>query len=925
MDNDAVTKQATSRASELLFGRDAELRILEQRLDSIGEHGSALLFHGDPGVGKTAVLAAAKMLASKKRFLVLSIAGVQTETNLPFAGLYELVRPLLDKMERLPKAQQNALRAAFGLVERSSADHFVVALGALDLLAEAASERPLLLLVDDVQWLDQSSTAVLAFIARRLESEPIFMLVGNRDPDGTPLDRIIPKLRLDALDDLAASALLHAHYSELPALLRDKVLREAAGNPLALVELPKAITSDSYGGLLPEPLPLTTRLEDAFASRISELPLSTRHLLLAAALDEQSNLAEIMSVATLLSGEELPLEVLTPATRAGLLTVDSMDVRFKHPLMRSAVHNAASLAERVAAHSALATVLRNDADRRAWHRAAATVGPDDTVAEELEAAAIRAQQRGDVPVAVQALDRATELSADPARRARCLLKGVELAFDIGWRDVVVRLLQRAATLKVPPRDRFRLMWYGEALSRSISGSQALSEIADNIKRSDDVDLALDLLSGPATYGWWAEPDEQVCNKVIAAVERARISSQEDSRFLLILAMTAPIDRGASVVASLKRLAKNADGNPRAAYLLGMAATQVGEFDLVERFFTIAASGFRSDGRLALLTHVLVLRAWSAIYLGNRNASIANAEEGLRLATETDQTIYVALAQAAVAMLAALRGEHDSAEALADEAERASLRIGTVVAEIQMVRGVNALTAQRYADAYSHLHRMFDRSDSAYHPMRQYFFIGDLVEAAIQSGHRDEANVILADVEDVARRTPSSQLHQALQYARAILVADDDPDRERLFEGALSEGVIRSPFTLARIRLAYGAWLRRARRLKDARSPLRAAMEAFDMYDAFPWSERARKELRSTGISVEGRTPELRDRLTPQELQIALMAATGLSNREIGQKLFLSHRTVGSHLYRIFPKLNITTRFQLRDVLADGGAQNADAT
>jgi DNA-binding CsgD family transcriptional regulator/tetratricopeptide (TPR) repeat protein len=899
MDNDVMTKQATSRSSQLLLGRDAELRILEQRLDSIGEHGSALLIRGDPGVGKTSVLAAAKKLASERRLSVLSAAGVQTETNLPFAGLFELVRPILDKMDRLPKAQQNALRAAFGLAERSSADLFVVALAALDLLAEAASEHPLLLLIDDVQWLDQSSTSVLAFIARRLESEPIFMLVGNRDPNGTPLDGIIARLRLEALDDVAASALLHAYYSELPVLLRDKVLREAAGNPLALVELPKAITSDSYGGLLPGPQQLTTRLEDAFASRISELPLSTRHFLLIAALDEQSSLAEIMSAATLLSGEELPLEVLTPATRAGLLTVDSMDVRFKHPLMRSAVNNAASLAERVAAHSAWATVLQNDADRRAWHRAAATVGPDDTVAEELESAAIRAQQRGDVPVAVQALDRATELSADPARRARCLLKGVELAFDIGWRDVVVRLLQRAATLKVPPRDRFRLMWYNVALSRSISGAQALSEIADNIKGTDDVDLALDLLSGPATHGWWAEPDEQVCNRVIAAVERARISSQDDPRFLLILAMTAPIDRGASVIASLKRLAKNADGNPRAAYLLGMAATQVGEFDLVERFLAIAASGFRNDG--------------------NRNAAIANAEEGLRLATETDQTIYVALAQAAVAILAALRGEHDTADALADEAERASLRSGTIVAEIQMARGVNALAAQRYADAYSHFHRMFDSSDSAYHPMRQYFFIGDLVEAAIQSGHRDETNAILADVEDVARRTPSSQLQQAMHYARAILVADDDPDRERLFEGTLSAEVIRSPFTLARVRLAYGTWLRRARRLKDARSPLRAAMEAFDAFDAFPWSERARKELRSTGVSVEGRTPELRDRLTTQELQIALMAATGLSNREIGQKLFLSHRTVGSHLYRIFPKLNITTRFQLRDVLADGGA------
>jgi DNA-binding NarL/FixJ family response regulator len=906
--------------SELLLGREAELGILEQKLDNVGERGAALLIRGDPGVGKSSILAAARRLGTERRMSVLGAAGVQSETNLPFAGLFELVRPILDRMGHLPKAQQNALRAAFGLTERSAADLFVIALGALDLLAEAASECPLLLLVDDVQWLDQSSTAILAFIARRLESEPIVLLIGSRDVYGMAFDGIVPELRLETLDDVAAKALLNAWNPELPLLLRDQVLHEAAGNPLALVELPKALTSEVYGtGLLPAPLPLTTRLEHAFASRISDLPLATRQFLLVAALDDQSNLAEIMSAAKLLCGSELSLEVLTPATTAGLLSVDAMDVRFRHPLMRSAIHNAASIAERVDAHAALATVLQNDADRRVWHRAAAAVGPDDAVAEELESAAARAQQRGDVPVAVQALDRAAELSADPARRARCLLKGVELAFDIGRRSVVVRLLQRAGALGVPPRDRFRLTWYREAITRSISGAQALSEIADTIKGADDVDLALDLLSGPATYGWWAEPDERVCNHVIAAVERVRDSSQDDPRFLLLLSMTAPIDRGAFVIGSLHRLVKNFDGSPRSAYVLGLAAAQVGEFDLAERFLAVAASGFRSDGRLALLAHVLVLRAWSAIYLGNRNEAVANAEEGLRLASETDQAIYVALAQAAAAMLAALRGEHETADGLADEAERSSSHIGTLFAEVQMARGVNALAARQYDAAYAHLHRMFDPSDNAYHPMRQCFFIGDLAEAAVQSGHRDAANELLATVEEFARGTPSSQLHQAVHYARAVLAADDDPNRERLFEAALSAGVIRSPFTLARVRLAYGTWLRRARRLKDARSPLNAAMEAFDTLDAFPWSERARQELRSTGLSVEGRTPELRERLTPQELQIALMAAKGLSNREIGQKLYLSHRTVGSHLYRIFPKLNITARFQLRDILAGDGA------
>jgi DNA-binding CsgD family transcriptional regulator len=903
--------------SDMLLGREVERRIIEEKLNGIRESGAALLILGQPGVGKSSILAMAKKLGSDRDLLVLSVTGVKSESNLPFAGLFELVRPVLDRMSRLSQAQQSALQGAFGLVERRGSDLFVTALGALDLLAEVASERPLLLMVDDAQWLDQSSTSILSFIARRLESEPIVLLVASRDDRETAFDGIIPQMRIPTLDGFASRALLNARSPALSALVREKILQEAAGNPLALVELPNAITPDFVGdGILPEPVPLTTRLERAFASRISDLPLSTRHIVLVAALDERSNLAEVMSAAkTLNAGKELSLEALTPAVSAGMLSIDGIDVRFRHPLMRSAIQNASSVAERVAAHAALAAVLQNDADRSIWHRAAATVGTDDAVAEALEATAARAQERGDVPVAVQALDRAATLSADPQRRARCLLIGVELAFDIGWRNVVARFLAQAQALEVSRQDRLRLTWFSEALTPSIPGSQALSEIADDIKGDDDVDLALDLLSGPATYGWWAEPDERVCNHVIAAVEGARTSSQDDPRFLLLLSMTAPVDRGAFVIDSLHRLAKKSHEDARAAYILGMAATQVGEFDLVERFLAVAASGFRNDGRLALLAHVLVLRAWSAIYVGNRNAAIASAEEGLRLASETDQRIYVSLAQAASALLAALRGEHERAEALADEAERASTHIGTVFAEVQMARGVNALAGRRYGDAYAHFYRMFDPLDSAYHPMRQCFFVGELAEAAVQSGHRDEANAMLSEVEGFARRTPSSQLHQAAHYARAILAEEDDVDRERLFAAALDEGVIRSPFTLARVRLAYGTWLRRARRLKEARVPLAAAMEAFDTLDAFPWSERARQELRSTGLSVEGRTPELREQLTPQELQIALMAAQGLSNREIGQKLYLSHRTVGSHLYRIFPKLNITARFQLRDVLS----------
>ena len=898
----------------LLFGRERELRVIEERLDGVSDRGSALLVRGEAGVGKTAILEAAKLRAASREMSLLAATGVPSETNLPFAGLYDLLRPVIERTERLPGPQQDALRAAFGLADVQAAELFLIALGALDLLSDFASEHALLLVVDDAQWLDRSTINVLVFIARRLQSEPIVLLVASRDLPETLFADIVPELRVEGLDEIASRELLQAHNPTLSGDIRDRVLRESAGNPLALVELPKAIALEaSSSGLFPAHLPLTTRLERAFASRILELPLMTRQVLLIAAIDEGSNLAEILSAAKVFGGEELSLEVLAPAVMARLIYDDTVSVQFRHPLVRSAVSGTSNIVERGAAHIALATALKDDPERSVWHRAAAAVGPDERVAQALESAGTRALQRGDVRVAIQALERAAELSADTTRQARCLLKASELAFEIGWNGLVVSLLQKAEVLELSQRDRVWSTWFREAAQRSISGAEALKKIADSIKTDDDVDLALDLLSGPATKGWWAEPDEEVCRHVIGAVERVRASSEDDPRFVLIVAMTDPIDRGAFVIERLRRFAANLRDDARTAHLLGLAAVQIGDFDLAERFLSSAIAGLRSDGRLALLAHMLVLRAWSAIFRGNRNVAIADAEEGRRLAQETEQPTYVSLAQAAAAMSAALRGDYESAEALADDAERIAQPLGFLLAEVQIARGMNALGAGRYDDAYRHLRRMFDPLDSAYHPMRHCYSIGDLAEAAAQSGHRDDALALLAEMEALALRTPSPQFQLAMLHARAILA--DVMEAPQLFEAALAAAAGHSSFTMARLRLAFGAWLRRARRVKEARPLLQAAMEAFDALGALPWSERARQELRAAGASIQRRVPERQEELTPQELQIALMAAEGLTNREIGQKLYLSHRTVSSHLYRIYPKLDITSRFQLRDALA----------
>jgi DNA-binding CsgD family transcriptional regulator len=900
----------------LLFGRELEVRVLEKMLGVAGERGGALFLRGDPGVGKSSILAMAKSLAVSRGMTVLSATGVQDGTILPFAGLYELLRPVVYRADRLPGPERHALCSAFGLSEPADAELFLVALGALDLLADAASERPLLLIVDDAQWVDQSSAKVLAFIARRVQSEPIVLLMGGRDNPKTPIDVVVPELRIDPLDEIASIALLQARNPDLPIAVRDRVLRESAGNPLALVELPKTVGSEAPDdGLLDAHLPLTTRLERAFASRVFDLPPPSRQLLLIAAMDDVSNLAEIMSAAKLIGGAELSLETLAKPISAGLVELDGVELRFRHPLVRSAIHSLSNIAERVAAHTALARVLEDDPDRRIWHQAAATIGPDETVAEELESAAARAQQRGDIRIAIKALDRAAEVSNETSRRARCLVQAADLAFDIGGPSAAIGLLQKAEGLDLAPRDRVRLKWLSEAIAGSPSCGQALVEIADNIQSDADVDLVLDVLSSPATRSrwrvWWTDPDKQLLDRVIAAVEAARKTVTDDLRFLVIVAFASPIDRGAFVIERLHRLSNHRSSDAQAALWLGLAAFQVGDFDFAMRFLSSAAAGSRSAGSLAVLAQILVKRAWSSIYLADRNTAIADAAEGERLAGETEQPIWIAIARTAAAMSAALRGEHEVAERLAVQAS--ALPFGPVPSDVQIARGTNALAAGNYDDAYRHFRRMFDPADTAYRAMRHCLHIGDLAEAAMKSDRRDEAKVVLAEMEPLAQRTPSPQFHASLHYARALLA--DDTEAESLFQTALAAEVVRSPFLRARLHLAFGTWLRRARRPKDARLSLQSAMETFDSLGTWPWSERARQELRAAGVAIEQPTPELREQLTPQELQIALMAAEGLANREIGQKLYLSHRTVESHLYRIFPKLNITSRHQLRDALA----------
>ena len=898
-------------ATQLLYGREAELAALRGLIETVEDGGSAVIVRGDAGIGKSTLLAAAQSDAGSAGMEVLNAAGVQSEAQLPFAGLHQLLRPLLPHLDHLPSPQRAALEAAFGISDDAAPDLFLIALATLELLGEAAARRPLLLVVEDAHMLDRSTVDVLAFVARRVSLEPIVLVIAVRDDMDDPFAAAnLSELRLEPLDDATAGDLLDDHAPDLAPGVRARVLDQAAGNPLALVELPNAIGPALDGTtVLPDHLPLSTRLEQAFAARLFDLPEQTRTLLLLAACDGASVVDELVSAAEILRGSTPAPDALAPAVAERLIALNESHVRFRHPLVASAVYQAASMPERLAAHAALARVLADRPDRSVWHRAAATVGRDETVASELEQTAARSRRRGALGSAVAAFERAAQLSEAAPEAARRLLAAAELASELGRADVVLPLLAAVEPFELNPLERGRVAWIREMFSsRPLDGAAVrfFLETAEEAEAAGDPDLALDALTLVAGHCWRSDLGQVQRERGIAAADSFG-TVDGDLRVLAILSYLAPLARGQSVLDRLSRTTKENDAD--ALRLLGVAGVVIGAFDLASGLLASAASELRAQGRLGQLPRVLAAQATAASRLSDWNVAIPAAEECVALATEIGQPVWVGVAKSARAIAAAVRGDEDEADALAAEAEEIGVRLGArfLPADVQLGRGALLLALGRYADATAQLQRVHDANDRAFHAFIRWWGIGDLAEAAVYAGQGDAVRPL---VDELMRLTdaPVSFIQIGLRFARAVLAADDEA--EELFQEALGPDVNRWPFQRARLLLAYGAWLRRQRRVAESRTPLRAARDAFDALGARPWGERARQELRASGESSRRREPSARDELTPQELQIAQLAATGQTNREIGQQLYLSHRTVGSHLYRIFPKLGITSRSQL---------------
>jgi len=824
---------------QTLAGRDRELRILSELIGDVRERGAAIVVLGEPGIGKSSLLGAAADAGRAASLQILLTAGIEAEAQLPFAGLHQLLWPVLGAAGELPAAQRRALAAAFGTEDGRQPEPFMIALAALNLLAEVAAGRPVLLIADDVQWLDQPSQDALTFIARRVSGDPIVVIGSVRKGYDIAFAAAgLPELDVQGLDDVSARAVLAEHGGDLSYASQQRILRAALGNPLALIELPAALRAVPGGQL--DALPLTARLERAFAARIAGLPPLARDTVLIAAVDDSDELAEILAGAAQLTGQPVGVEVLQHAAAAGLIQIDDLHVHFRHPLVRSGVLQQETVKRRYAANAALAEVLAGQPYRRTWHRAQSITGPDDEVAGELEESARIALHRGSPAGAIWALERAAQLTTDSARRGRRLLLAAEHAFGLGRADLVGQLVSRAASTSLSQLDRARMEWLREIFSDGVPGDAGrvseLCDVALEAIAAGDSDLALNLLLGAALRCWWADTGPAARTQVVEVTGLLEQDASSDPRYVAALGVAEPVLQGRHVIEMLSQVVIESVTDADALRLLGMAAHAVGDPVRAADFLARSEAKPREQGQLGLLPHVRGMQGPVYLELGDCAQVGEAAEECRRFAQETGQPIWNDAQLVNEARAAALHGDSERALQMASEGEYSPVlrNLNDLRCCLQLARGFALISSGRHAEAVDALLQLFDPADPAYHQRERFSGVMFLAEAAVHASRRDDVRPVIAELEQVAGITPAPLLHVQLSYARAVL-ADDADD---LYRAAISQDLTRWPWVQARIRLAYGGWLRRQRRAAESRVPLRLALATFDLIGARSWADQA---------------------------------------------------------------------------------------
>jgi DNA-binding CsgD family transcriptional regulator len=904
-----------------LRGRRDERAVLGGLLgDARAGRSGVLVLRGEAGIGKTALLRRA--IESASDFRLLRAVGVESEMEIAFAALHQLYAPVGEFVDRLPAPQRDALEVTFGVTAGAAPDRFLVALATLSVFSEAAQERPLLCVVDDAQWLDLASAQVLGFVARRLLAEPVVLLFAARETTAAFAD--LPELLVEGLADGDARKLL---ASVIPGRVDDRVVdqlvAEARGNPLALLELPRGLSpAQLAGGFgLPGALSLQGRIEQTFLQRLGTLPEDTRRLLLVAAAEPLGDPVLLSRAAERLG---ITRSARDPAESAGLIEIDGR-VRFRHPLVRSAVYGAASAEQRRRVHRALAeaTDAETDRDRRAWHLAGATAGPDEDVAAELEHAAARAQARGGLAAAAAFLDRAAALTPDPLRRAHRALAAAQTKYEAGALDDALALLATAEAGGVDDLQRARTHLLRAqitfAVQRGGDAPRLLLEAAGELEAVDP-DRARTTYLEALEAAWFAGRLARGAGAV--EVSKAALAGPAPRRpprptDLLLQGMaTVPIDGHAAAApilkAALSAFREEVALPPEESRWLSLACRAAGDVWDEESWRLLATRELRRARETGALTATpLLLSALSYIHVlcGELSTAESLLEEirAITAATGIPAHRYVEI------WVAALRGREPELAALVEDF--------TTDAKARGEGFALAFAAQAAAVLYNGLGRWEEAlatvaeavNAAPYSEVSAQSAVAELVEAAARAGERRIAAHALERLTLTTRPSGSDWALGVEARSRALLSDGDAADR--LYQEAIERlRRTRVRVQLARTHLLYGEWLRRERRRLDARDQLRTALELFTSIGAEAFAARAERELRGTGERVRTRRIEAREQLTPQETQVARLARDGLSNSAIGERLFISQHTVAYHLRKVFTKLDITSRNQLGRVL-----------
>jgi DNA-binding CsgD family transcriptional regulator len=914
----------------MLYGRPKEhARISRLLADARAGCGGVLVVRGEAGIGKHTLLEDAAQQAAGYR--VLRGAGAEAEVELPFAGLHQMLRPVLDRLNRLPAPQAGALRGAFGLTDEET-NRFLIELGVLSLLAVVAAEQPLLCLISQALWLDSASADALVFVGRRLSTERVVLLFAAGDDHVRRFDAPgLPTLQLGGLDATEARELLEARVGALAPAVRDRLIAETRGNPLALLELPATLSSGQLAGSepLPERLPLSARLQQAFLQQVRAQPTATQMVLLVAAAEDTGDLATIFAAGRILGAG---LEALEPAERAGLVTVGGQELRFRHPLVRSAIYQDATFTTRQAAHRALIAVLEGEqqADRRAWHLAAATLGRDEEVAKALEASGDRARRRGGPTAAAAALERAAALTPQAASRVRRLVAAAEYQWEAGQTTQAQALLDRAEAGPPDPAVRARAARVrGQVELGTGSPATACTLLVENARLLLDADpeQATELLVLATRAAVAGNQLDRILQEISPLV-RHRPGHPPDLRIQRLVDSMQAVDLGrgpptaATTVAAARQTA-TAAGHPVLAWLWPMADLAEPDADALtlDQRYAKAVAAHRAAGTVGARTVALADLALAETALGRWPKAIDAASEGLRLARETGQTATAGSFLALLAAVAAEQGRAEDCRRLAEEALAIATprRLAVVAAFATWTLGLLELTEGRPAAALDRLRALSTPGHPAAHAILALLATGTLVEAAARAGQLEGMEPFVARFERWARWDRRTWTQVVAHYCRALVTQGEEAERH--YQAALAvEGLGELPLELARTELAYGESLRRVRRRADARIHLRAALAVFERLGAGPWAERTRSQLRASGESARRRNPDTLGQLTPQELQVARLADQGLSNRQIAERLFVSRHTVSYHLHKVYTKLGMTSRADLwRLDLGDDGA------